>query len=180
MIIPVVRGSQNRRVDKSGRPRVRPEMTPADWLLEALAFLGLLVFAGYVIYHYRRLPDIIPSHFNAAGMPDDYSGKATILGLPGSALFVYLLLTLIALVPHQFNFSVKITPENALKQYTMAIRLIRFLKLTIILVFFYITTDIVRESDGNGSGLGLWFLPVSLGFIFIPLIFYLIRARRNR
>jgi len=155
-------------------------MTPADWLLEGMAIIGLLAFAGYVIYQYRRLPAVIPSHFNAAGMPDDYSGKSTILALPGSALFVYLLLTLIAMVPHQFNFSVKITPENALKQYTMAIRLIRFLKLAIILIFFYITVAIAGQASGSGAGLGQWFMPVSLGAVFIPLIYYLVYARRYR
>lgn len=180
MIVPVIRRRHDRRLEKEGRPRVRPEMTPADWLLEVLAIGGLLAFAGYVIYQYPKLPSVIPSHFDAAGTPDDYSGRSTILALPGIALFIYLLLSLIAMVPHQFNFSVKITPENALKQYTMAIRLIRYLKLTIILIFFYITTEIAREATSSGSGLGLWFMPVSLGAVFIPLIYYLVYARRYR
>ena len=61
-----------RRVDKSNRPTVRPEMTPIDWLLEAVAAIGLMTLFGFAIYYYAKLPETIPSHFNGAGQPDEY------------------------------------------------------------------------------------------------------------
>lgn len=167
-------------VNKANRPRIRPEMTPIDWLLEFAALLGLMIFFGYVIYHFPKLPESIPSHFNGAGQPDEYSGKSTFWLLPAIALFIYALLSLIALVPHQFNFTVNITPANALKQYTFAIRLMRYLKAAIIYLFFYISYATIRVAAGTDSGLGIWFLPFVLGGIFIPLIIYFILASRNR
>jgi uncharacterized membrane protein len=169
-----------KRVNKADRPVVRPEMVPLDWLLEALALLGILFFLGFVIYQYPRLPDSIPSHFNGAGKPDDYSGKSSMLFLAGIGIFIYILLSLIALVPHQFNYTIKITPANALKQYTVAIRLIRYLKVAIICLFFYIGYATVRVVGNEDSGLGLWFTPIALGGIFIPVIIYVIVAARNR
>ena len=69
-------GLFNRRRDnKANRPATRPEMTPIDWLLETAALLGILIFLGFVFYNYPRLPEIIPSHFNGDGIPDDYSSK---------------------------------------------------------------------------------------------------------
>jgi uncharacterized membrane protein len=155
-------------------------MAPIDWLLEAMAILGLMILLGFVIYQYPRLPGTIPSHFNWAGLPDEYSSKSSFWLLPGIGVFIYILLSLIVLIPHQFNYSVRITPANALKQYAMAIRLIRYLKGAIIWLFFYISYATIRVVTKEDSGLGLWFLPVVLGGILIPVIIYLILAFRNR
>jgi uncharacterized membrane protein len=168
------------RGNKALRPSARPEIAPSDWLLEALALLGLMTLIGFAIYHYPRLPETIPSHFNASGIPDDYSSKTSFLMLSVIGLFIYILMSLIALIPHQFNFSVKITPANALKQYTFAIRLVRYLKAAIIWLFFYISYATVRVVAKTDSGLGLWFLPVVLAGIFLPVIIYLIVAFKYR
>ena len=171
---------RRKRDDKLNRPTVRPEIGPIDWLLEAAALLGLLFFAGFVVYYFPKLPELIPSHFNGAGKPDEYAPKSTFWILPGIALFIYTLLSMMVLTPHRFNFSVKITPLNALKQYTLAIRLIRYLKAGLIWMFFYISYGTIRVAEKDGTGLGSWFLPVVLGGIFIPLIIYKINSSRNR
>ncbi|MCX6303709.1 MAG: DUF1648 domain-containing protein [Bacteroidetes bacterium] len=168
------------RTDKSGRPAARPEMAPADWLLEALALIGLMVLAGFAIYQYPGLPEMIPSHFNSTGTPDDYAAKDTFWLLPGISLFIYILLSLISRIPQQFNYAVKITPENALKQYAMAIRLIRYLKAALIWMFFFITRATAQVTANDASGTGMFFIPVMLGGIFIPLIIYLVNSHRHR
>jgi uncharacterized membrane protein len=159
---------------------IKPEMAPSDWLLEAFALSGILLMTGFVIYHYPGLPDTIPSHYNGSGIPDDYSSKSSVWILPGIGLFVYILLSLIALAPYQFNYPIKITPANALKQYTMALRLIRYLKAVIIWMFFYISYSTIRVVDMDQSGLGIWFVPVFLGVIFIPLIYYIHKSFKHR
>ncbi|MDP1623848.1 MAG: DUF1648 domain-containing protein [Bacteroidales bacterium] len=168
------------RTSTANRPVIKPEMAPLDWLLEGAALLGLMVLFGFVIYHFQRLPETIPSHFNSAGQPDDYSSKSSIWMLPGVAIFVYVLLGLFMLIPNQFNYPVKINPANARRQYTMAIRLVRYLKAAIIWLFFYISSISVRVAAKEDSGLGLWFLPIVLGGIFLPLIVYFIMAFKSR
>jgi len=165
-----------RRTRELNRPVIRPEITPVDWLLEALALVGLGVLLGYVAYHYPRLPGSIPTHFNAAGVADEYGTRASILFLPVIALFVYVLLTLINLVPHTFNYPGKITPANAMRQYTLATRLVRYLKTLLVLLFFYISYSTTQVVFNEASGLGLWFLPVFLGFLFMPIIAYMVIA----
>lgn len=168
------------RVSKAGRPAIRPEMSPIDWLLEAIALLGLMVFAGFVVYQFPKLPETLPSHFNGAGSPDEYSSRSSFWILPGVGIFIYILLSLIVLIPYQFNYMVRITPENALRQYTMATRLIRYLKSVIILLFLYISHATVQVAEGKSPGLGFWFLPVVLGAIFGSVIIYFIASSRNR
>ncbi|MCX6269376.1 MAG: DUF1648 domain-containing protein [Bacteroidetes bacterium] len=171
---------RRRRVEKANRPTVRPEMAPIDWLLELVALMGVVFLLGFAIYEYPRLPDTIPSHFNGAGVADEYSSKDTFWILPGIGVFIYLLLSLIVLVPHQFNFAVTITPKNALKQYTMAVRFVRYLKVVLIWLFLYISYLTVRVVANEESGLGLWFLPITLGCIFIPLVIYVSMSFKHK
>ena len=131
-------------------------------------------------YYFPQLPDTIPSHYTESGQPDDYSTKSTFLTLPAIAVFIYVLLSLIVLIPQQFNYSVKITPEDALRQYKLATRLIRYLKAAIIWMFFYISFSTIRVVTKADTGLGLWFLPIILGGILVPLIIYLFVAYKNR
>jgi uncharacterized membrane protein len=181
MIIPPRHsGFLKKNRDRTDRPVVRTEITPTDWLLELLAIAGLLTMFGFTIYQFQHLPATIPSHFNAAGQVDDYASRGTVWTLPGLSVFIYVLLTMILLVPHQFNYMVKITPQNAVRQYTLALRFIRYLKAIIIWLFFFITREIVAGALGKSTGLGFWFMPVFLGMIFIPMIFYFIASSRHK
>lgn len=169
-----------KRTIEPDRPRIKPEMGPADWMLEAFALIALISLIGYVVYCYPKLPAIIPTHFNAAGVADDHGSKISILFLPGISLFIYVLMTLINLVPHTFNFPGKITPQNALRQYTLATRMIRYLKTIIILLFFYISYTTTCVVFDMVAGLGLWFMPVFLGLVMIPIISYMIIALNKK
>jgi uncharacterized membrane protein len=161
-----------KRPSKENQPRLKIDWTPVDWIVEGLAIGGLLTLLGTVIYFFPKLPETIPTHFNGSGQPDDYGSKSFFWMLPGIGLFIYILLTFINLIPHQFNYLVKITPENALKQYTMGTRFIRYIKMLIIWMFFYINFSIIQTIHHSAKGLGLWFMPVFLAFIFIPMIVY--------
>ena len=161
------------------RPLIRPEMGPADWLLEVIAISGLMFFLGYVIYNFPNLPETLPTHFNGSGQADEFGDKSSFLLLPGVALFVYILLTLINLIPHRFNFSVKITPANALRQYIMATRMVRILKVSLIWGFCYLSHVTIQVAKGVASGMGIWFVPVFIGVILVPIVIYIIMAKKN-
>jgi len=79
-------------------------------------------------------------------------------------------------MPHVFNYLVKITPENALGQYTIATKMMRFLKLAIVLIFGFITLEIIQSSTGDSSGRSGWFLPLTLGMILIPIVFFALKS----
>ncbi|MCX6278334.1 MAG: DUF1648 domain-containing protein [Bacteroidetes bacterium] len=168
------------RYHEPDRPKIRPELTPVDWLIECLAIFAILSFIGYSIYWFPRVPQIIPIHFNAKGEVNDYGNKASILIFPIIALFTYALLTVIALFPYNFNFAGKITPENAPRQYRLATRFIRILKTVIIFIFFYISAMIIRTAMNKTDRIGIWDIPVILCAIFIPLIVYFVVASRKQ
>jgi uncharacterized membrane protein len=165
--------------NKQDRPKIRPVMGPADWVLEIIALLLILGYFGYLLYYYPKLPATIPSHFNGSGEADGYSDRGTIWALPGIALFTYLLLTVVARAPHTFNFTQKITPQNALYQYTLALRLIRSIKVLTTCIFLAISFAMVSMATKQTTGLGLWFIPIFIVLTFLPVIAYLILASRK-
>ena len=169
----------NKRKQEPDRPKIRPEMMPIDWLMEGLAVAILMTFIGYAIYWYQRVPQIIPIHFDAGGNIDNYGSKIHLLILPGIGVFIYVLLTVIGLFPHTYNFTQKITPENAPRQYLLATRFVRFLKAVVIGIFFFIGIMITRVAMKQTDTMGIWLLPVILGFVFIPIIVYLVVASRK-
>lgn len=147
---------------KSGRPKLSIPLQPFDYALEALGLLSLILMIGLSAYHYSDLPDTIPTHFGANGQPDQTGSKTTLWFLPVLGVIIYGLMTLLGRFPYHFNYMVNITPENAERQYTMATRMVRFLKMLAIAIFTFITWRTIQIAGGGATGLGtgLLILPV--------------------
>ena len=132
------------------------------------------------LLYLHRLPDEIPTHLNAAGTPDDYGAKTSLWLLPAFGAGVYALLTISVWYPHTFNYPVKITEDNAARQYLIAARMIRMLKAGIIALFAYITYNMIATTLGKAQGLGKAFFFVFLDIIFLPTGYYLVKAMRKK
>ena len=163
-----------------GRPKLKVQLNPTDKVFELLGWGVLLALWVWTGTSYSNLPDTIPTHFNAAGEADGFGRKASIVSLPVVASLLYIGLTLLNRVPHMFNFPTPVTQDNALRQYTNATRMIRFLKLILVLVFAGISYQTIQQASGTGEGLGLWFLPLTLVLIFVPLIYFVIKSFQTK
>jgi uncharacterized membrane protein len=126
------------------------------------------------ITSYSNLPETIPTHYNGAGQADGFGGKATILTLPLIATILFIGLTVLNKFPHVFNYPTEITQDNAFRQYIYATRLIRYLKLIIVFIFGLIEFKTIQNANGEADGLGVWFLPLTMGVIFIPMIYFIL------
>ena len=158
------------------RPKITLIPTTADKLVELLGWLILLALWGLTISHFSTLPDTIPTHFNASGEADGFGSKASIIGLPVIASLLFVGLTVLNRYPHIFNYPTAITEDNALRLYTLATRMLRYLKLVLLVVFGGIGFMTVQHATGKAAGLGAWFLPLTLVLIFIPLIYFVIKS----
>ena len=161
------------------RPKLKIQLTPTDQVFELLCWGVLLALWVWTGTSYSSLPDTIPTHFNAAGDADGFGTKASIIGLPLIATLLYIGLTLLNRFPHIFNFPTPITPDNALSQYTNATRMIRFLKLILVLVFAGISFQTIQQAKGTGEGLGVWFLPLTLVLVFLPLVYFVVNSLKK-
>ncbi len=162
------------------RPKIKLIPTTADKLMELLGWLILLALWTLTICHYSTLPETIPTHYNAAGEADDFGGKTSIIRLPIIATLLFIGITVLNRYPHIFNYPTAITQDNALRLYTLATRMLRYLKLVLVLVFGGIEFMTIQHATGKAAGLGGWFLPLTAGLIFIPLIYFVIKSVQGK
>lgn len=162
------------------RPKYKIELTATDKIFEIIGWFLVGGIWVLTLINYSNLPDIIPIHFNALGQADDFGNKAIILVLPLIATVLFVGLTILNNFPHIFNYPIDITKDNALKQYTNATKLIRYLKLVVVFMFGIIVFKIIQNANGQADGLGVWFLPLILGLIFIPLTYFLVKSFKIR
>lgn len=165
---------------KTAQPKMALELTLADRLLEALATLFALLLAIVPLVYYGDLPERIPQHYNAAGEVDIYGPKYLLLVLAGVGILLYGLMTWVGRHPHWFNYPVAITPENAERQYRIATRLMRALKLVVVLLFFYLAYNTIRIGMGRAEGLSPVLLWVMLGSNGAILLWYAAQAFRSQ
>ena len=153
------------------RPKIKLQLTLFDTVIEVAAYVALIAFWVMTIFAFSTLPESIPTHYNGLGEVDGYGPKATIFFLPvlGTVLFAFL--TYIVKKPETFNYTVEITEENALAQYTNATKLLRFMKLALLILFIVIDYKTIATSNGASDGLGKWFLPFTIALIFLPILF---------
>ena len=159
-----------------GRPKIELELSSTDIVLEVIGWIAVLFIWVLIISSYSHLPDTIPIHFNGSGKPDGFGGKANILALPILATVIFIGLTILNRFPFVFNYPTIITEENAFRQYTNATRLVRYLKLIVVVIFGLIVYKTIQSTQGQSDGLGVWFLPLTLGAVFIPLAYFAIKS----
>jgi signal transduction histidine kinase len=95
------------------RPKIKLKLSSFDWLVEILAAIALIILIVITLIHYSELPDKVPVHFNISGEPDSYAGKMGIWILSIVGTVLYIGLTILNRFPHAFNYTAKITMENA-------------------------------------------------------------------
>ena len=158
------------------RPKITLIPTHADKLVDLLGWIVLLAIWGWTFTHFSTLPNIIPTHFNASGEADGFGSKASIIGLPIIATLLFFGLTVLNRYPHIFNYPCPVTQDNALRLYTLATRMLRYLKLVLLLVFGGIEFMTIQNATGKAAGLGVWFLPLTLVLVFLPLIYFVVKS----
>lgn len=157
---------------KNERPKIKAPLETLDIIIELINVTLLILLVIYTIMNYVELPETIATHFNAKGEADGYGNKLTIWLLPGIALFIYVLMIVINKVPHMHNYMVNITEENALKNYRLSSRLVRFTNLFCLILFALITYEIIESAKGNEFNiLGIPFLIFTLVIPLLGIVF---------
>lgn len=136
------------------RPHIRPPRTSGERMLLTLSVMGLLALFGLTAYWWSALPGTIPTHFNAAGQPNAYGPRVSILLLPGLALGLTTLFTIVARYPWLFNLPVLITPENAARNYVRGRRLLAMLNTLMVFLFTVLQWQIIELARGVTPAIG--------------------------
>jgi uncharacterized membrane protein len=153
--------------------------------------LFLLLITFYLAWtNYASLPDTIPTHFNAQGLPDEWAGKKSIFALPGFGAFMYLSLT-------SFNIWLALTknprryinlPKKRLENLTnaQAEKLLIFLnrclfvmKLFLEGLALYLVYATIEVARGRATGLGFPFYLILAAIIGVVIFMVWQSLRRT-
>lgn len=154
--------------------------TSLDRLLSVAGWLALAGLWAFALYHVSYAPEIVPTHFDGSGAPDDYGSRWSLLILPGIATFVFIAFTILSRFPHIFNYAVKITPANAAHQYRLATRFMHVEKLAIMLVIAMVIRLTVRSAESASAPPETRMLFVVLGLLLVPTFVYLFLSLRDK
>lgn len=159
------------------RPVIKLEKSPVDVSVEGISVSLVLLLVFIPIYFFGQLPDTIPTHFNARGVADGFGSKWTLLILPSMGTLMFVGLSILNRFPHDFNYPVEITEENAERQYRNGTRLIRAINLIIVASFCFIEWRIIDSASEVQGSLGPYFLPIFVGLIFGVIVLYFWKSR---
>ena len=162
------------------RPKIRPPKIFWDKVLEATAILGVLFGIILILQAWSSLPATIPIHFDAVGNPDGYGSKGMIWLLPAISVVMIPAMLFLRMFPWLSNVPIEITEENALHQYSLINRLLSLLACFVSLLFLTLVYDTISIAGGGSSLLGWIFMPIFLGSITVPIIWYFIAALKGR
>jgi uncharacterized membrane protein len=156
-------------------PDIKIVPAPSDKIVEILSTAILIFFWIFLIYIYSGMPDMVPIHLDGYGKADGFANKTSLFIGPAISTVIYFGLTYLNKYPHIYNYPAEINEKNALRYYTNGARMIRYLKLSIIIVFMIVETEIVLIAKNINLGLGIWTLIIPMAIIFIPVIYFIIK-----
>ena len=128
----------------------------------ATLFLLVLMW-GFTLIHFNDLPEEIPIHYNAKGVPDGFDTRIHIWGLPLIANLLFLLLG-------------GLQKRTGIQK--IELQLLQWMQLLILGTFTYIQLQTFFVAVNKSNGLGGWFLPtVVIGFL--APIFWVIKKQQS-
>lgn len=123
----------------------------------------LVLLWGFTLIHFNDLPEEIPIHYNAKGIPDGFDTRIHIWGLPIIATLLFFLL----------NGLQRKTDMQQIER-----QLLQWMQLLILGIFTYIQLQTFFVAVNKSNGLGSWFLPLVMISFFVP-IFWVIRKQQR-
>lgn len=153
--------------------KIQIRVKKTDIGMEMICLFTMLVAGIYIMYLWLKMPDTIAIQYNLNGQVENYGHKTTLLILLPIAILVYIGLTLLERYPHTYHYLVEITQSNMVKQYQLAIRFIRVVKLETVILFLHTNILIMHSAIKYEGSLGIGFLPLLLIAVFTSILVYI-------
>lgn len=145
---------------------------------DLISFMDVFSIAGVVIIwvftglQWKKLPSIIPVHFDLQGNPDNFGSKYFIFLLPFVGTVLYF--TLGFPVKEIHNYPVKITQENKAIQYTIGLLAVKSI-IAYVLFMFFIFQKTIIEIAGQKKETKIPVVNLIIG-LFVIIILFIILA----
>lgn len=129
-------------------------------------FFCAILIVTYIIHIaliYKTLPESLPIHFNFAGNPDGFGDRISVIFEPLISALVVIIVEIISHFPQLWNYPVKVTDENRDILYAITMVMISIIKAFVTIILLYAGLCSIYS-----------FLPISLIYVFVTLLFVVI------
>jgi hypothetical protein len=158
------------------RPVISLGLSPVLLAVELAGAIAILVSILPIVQFWAVLPDRIPIHFGLGGQPDALGDKVMIWMLPAVAAIIFVVLTAVSRYPHTFNYPVRITQENARRQYLLGRGLLVWLKAEICWLFAFVVRQQIIVALGNAQRFSMELVLGMIVLIFGTVCVYFIKS----
>jgi uncharacterized membrane protein len=162
------------------RPVISLGLSPADLAVELAGAIAIVLAVLPIVQFWAVLPDRIPIHFGFSGQPDVWGDRVTIWILPAVAAIIFVVLTTVSRYPHTFNYPVRITEENARRQYLLARSLLVWLKAEVCWLFAFVVRQQILVALGNAQKFSMELILGIIILILATVGLYLFKAYSAR
>lgn len=147
-----------------------PSIPSAIRIADSLTALSVVLMLAMISLAWPGLPEEVPIHFNASGLPGKYSHRITLFLLPGVTALAAGFTKLLAGQPNLMNYPVKVTPENQGPLYRESLLLASSIIALTALLMLALTAEILqvaRQASTSASLSAVWlYLLLITGAVF--------------
>ncbi|GGG61581.1 DUF1648 domain-containing protein [Epilithonimonas arachidiradicis] len=145
-------------------------MKVISFVLKIISFLILIFIWIFTIVNFKKLPEIVPIHYNLDGIPDGFGSRGTIWFETGLTTVLFLFLMYVSKKP---DFPLLNIPQNIKDNPILTEFVVSVLLLIIMLIFADINYESIQNALGKTNGLGSM-MHYLLGLVFIFVVGLLI------
>lgn len=160
------------------RPKITVPQNSTDLWIDRFSFLLFFIIWLSVFVYYPDLLNEIPTHFNGRGQADAFGSKQSIWILMGVFSSIFIGIYILNKYPHLHNYTVKITEENALKNYRFSTRVLRVVNFLNLLLLAYILKTMMTPYEKQSTAFGGWFLPTIMIGSLVLIIYIFVKANK--
>ncbi len=166
------------QVKPSRRPRIDVPKTLPDYFGQVLALAGAGSGLLLILIILGALPEQVPGLFGITDDPAEWSGRWSAAVGVVVALVIFAAMTVLARVPHIYNYPWSITEQNAAIQYRLARSMVIWLNALSVLMLLSIVWSQVWVALGDLEQVNPFMI---MGFIIVihtVLVLFVYRAYR--
>lgn len=161
------------------RPKIHLRKSKLQKLLEWLAFLFVLFSFLLIFFYFNRLPESIPIYFNWPSKDANGMGSKELLwAVPFITGVLVGLLLFLSRFPWLMNYPVRITEENAERNYQVSIALLRTIAVAIAVMGLLMILASVLAGMGSNDLFGNYLMPTTSILLLSITAFYFIKLKR--
>jgi len=151
--------------------------------LEFLPFVLMLLSIFLISVNYTDLPQIVPTHFDIHGQPDEFGTKNELILYPAINFFVYLMITVItflmavvkdprSLINLPQSAKDRLTQNQAEGVRVVVVRRLFALKTVITGMLFYMLRANLETAFGRAEGMG--YIPLVFAALLLGVVAYML------